>query len=1175
MSTPAIRPPFVAIFLACAYAATTQLWAGELIWEAGLESEIPGQPPTAIAYRPLTSQGELDALPITDSNSIGSIVFPMDGAPTLPAPVNGEPYLRIFDYHETQAAGVEWNFAEVDEGYDAIKLSFKLRAQGLIEGGGDLRLSIGPASTSTSFTLNGSANRPFLVNFSNDGQVSIEHASFDQRHSASFNPNATQDVTLLINDLDIDALTVNTPDGGKESLPPNSILLYLGDERVGLSTFDDRTEHAEFDTRPINLGRLSLHTLTSATGIDFGVGELRVESLHPYYPGPFPKDEFQHRVLLDENFDTDTSDVTTLPNWQLTDGSALLPVANGALVFDDTTAGAVSAQRFFRDGMEALRDPDSDELGPYFYVRFHLTIEEPPELGSSGYFLGYNNPVTIENMRGFIWLKSDENGQANLGLSTANNDINFASQSLVQGETYTIVVRYDLSRNDAWLWINPSVNDEPTITAQQPDDISYYRVDAITANFNAANQLGRFRVGDLRAATSLRAALADGHFGQPPTSTITRTSSSFIVESDDYDALLDHYGNLSSLNAFGEQIVSEALWDKVTYQIDDYLDRRNISEQYAKSQTDLIMTHIDASDARLSLFFQNNDEAENATYVIPFSTTDLIAITTDDGVRHVAPFSDTLERVTNEIILECTGGETWVRGIDTLTLNSASQSGRPVTKINLPSRSLRQLDFHFGELVLIEPTEYRVFQRDQLSSGLVRVCGRAPSAADSVEVRFSGESTFNGSFSTTWQAVAFTGEPLGQFDDSFRIPSGGWHTAEVRVLEDGAVIAEQTISRFGVGEVFVCAGQSNSTNTGTDPVDQTSGMVAAYTGGHWQLGNDPFPGNHDSTSKGSYYSTLGDQLYARLGVPIAFASTGHGGTHIALWQPDVAYRYTSFTYARYNGIYDWTLHRILQLGQDGFRTVLWHQGESDSSHTPGIERTSEQEYYDGLSNVIQQTRTAADWDIPWFVAQTSVWPIDNPDGDENIQAAQQRLWSDGVAHEGANSDLIGIEYRQFETSRVHFRPIGLRRHAELWEVKLGDHIDALNGGVFALDSDGDSLPDFWERAFALPVSEAASASSNQDGDRYTDYEEFIAGSDPLNSSDFPDLKLSHANEQLALDYQARPHRRYLLWQSNNLQDWSLAREDIATQATDIRIEAELTSEPTFYRLQWLNELDTE
>ena len=55
-----------------------------------------------------------------------------------------------------------------------------------------------------------------------------------------------------------------------------------------------------------------------------------------------------------------------------------------------------------------------------------------------------------------------------------------------------------------------------------------------------------------------------------------------------------------------------------------------------------------------------------------------------------------------------------------------------------------------------------------------------------------------------------------------------------------------------------------------------------------------------------------------------------------------------------------------------------------------------------------------------------------------------------------------------------------------------------------LDSDGDGMPDEWERKFGLDPNDPADADGDLDNDGFTNLEEFLAGTDPKDSASHPD-----------------------------------------------------------------------
>jgi hypothetical protein len=317
-------------------------------------------------------------------------------------------------------------------------------------------------------------------------------------------------------------------------------------------------------------------------------------------------------------------------------------------------------------------------------------------------------------------------------------------------------------------------------------------------------------------------------------------------------------------------------------------------------------------------------------------------------------------------------------------------------------------------VVIRSPREYQVIQRYSIDEGALVISGRVNVPCDSVRAQVVGKSRSGEELPNDWQKLSY--HPLTQsFHYATHFPAGGWYELKIQAMLADEVVGEQTVQRFGIGEVFIGAGQSNSTNSGEFKIEQSSGMVSSFGGEHWQLANDPQIGVHDRSQGGSYYPAFGDELYAELKVPIGIAATGFGGTSVNQWQPNEA-------------LHQWMMTRIHQLGPQGFRAVLWHQGESDVGMNPD-------EYYQKLKTIIESSKEKAGWEFPWFVAQVSYHNPENPSFD-TTRTAQAKLWADGVALEGPDTDVLGGENRDVGGKGIHFSPIGLKAHGEMWAEKV-------------------------------------------------------------------------------------------------------------------------------------------
>lgn len=336
-------------------------------------------------------------------------------------------------------------------------------------------------------------------------------------------------------------------------------------------------------------------------------------------------------------------------------------------------------------------------------------------------------------------------------------------------------------------------------------------------------------------------------------------------------------------------------------------------------------------------------------------------------------------------------------------------------------------------LTITSPRDYQVVQRETVDSGRVLISGRTKLPASAIEMRLLGKNL--PAALPEWHPLKFNAKTR-KFSQWLSTPAGGWYSLEVRARDQGKTLAVEKVARFGVGEVFVGAGQSNSTNSGELKTKQETGMVSSFSGTHWQLADDPQPGVADRTQGGSFWPAFGDKLYRELEVPIGVATTGYGGTSVNHWQPDG------------DLFRDWLLRRINQLGPQGFRAVLWHQGESDIN-------MPEEEYYGKLKNTILTSTKQAGWEFPWFVAQASYHNAEKPSFD-NVRSAQKRLWEEGIACKGPDTDVLTGDHRDLGGKGIHFSPKGLKSHGEMWADEVLPYVmEVLDANASARPADSE------------------------------------------------------------------------------------------------------------------------
>ena len=348
-------------------------------------------------------------------------------------------------------------------------------------------------------------------------------------------------------------------------------------------------------------------------------------------------------------------------------------------------------------------------------------------------------------------------------------------------------------------------------------------------------------------------------------------------------------------------------------------------------------------------------------------------------------------------------------------------------------------------LRLTSPTAQAVLQRQTANAGRVLVGGEVQSDTPvSVEIRLDGGE---------WKPVPTMENPgtivVQSFSQTLDLPKG-MHTLEARAVRDGRTLTNAPSVKFGIGEVFVVTGQSNSANHGAVKTKATSDQVFTLTPkGTWQPCADPQPGA--SGGGGSILPALGDELQKRLGVPIGFIPCGIGATSVREWLPTgVPFPNPPTIVSRVRKTADgaweadgkaYAMLVTRMRSVPSFRAVLWHQGESDANQKDQTRTLSGKLYAEYLTKLIAGANKDSQRTAPWFVAQVSYHgPTDV--GSEDIRSAQASLWKNGVALEGPDSDALRGPLRDNGGQGVHFSGEGLKAHAHAWAEKLVPWIES-------------------------------------------------------------------------------------------------------------------------------------
>jgi hypothetical protein len=338
-------------------------------------------------------------------------------------------------------------------------------------------------------------------------------------------------------------------------------------------------------------------------------------------------------------------------------------------------------------------------------------------------------------------------------------------------------------------------------------------------------------------------------------------------------------------------------------------------------------------------------------------------------------------------------------------------------------------------LSVTSPMSYAVFQRSLANTGRIPISGSAPVPVARLEAQVTLASGYregvDGRSSADFVEIARPG--ARDFRATLQAPAGGWYTVTIRAVDQaGAVIGEASVSKVGVGEVFVAAGHSFCSNfQGDRPgraeddrvatcIDWTNTPPAQLAFRH---ADDPLrPGD---AHRASPWPAVGDVLVRQLNVPVLIISTGIGGTTVERWRKvaeDPSVGDSSYVACRAT-LQHWTPYT-------GVRALIWFGNENDLNQGPTAEV-----FADNFRRLIARTRLDSGIpNLPWIIAFDAFDPgIAEKIGLEEMQRRKERidrgaqnvLESVPFTFDGPQTDDLGPEFRRNDGD--HFNEAGVQQ----------------------------------------------------------------------------------------------------------------------------------------------------
>ena len=342
-----------------------------------------------------------------------------------------------------------------------------------------------------------------------------------------------------------------------------------------------------------------------------------------------------------------------------------------------------------------------------------------------------------------------------------------------------------------------------------------------------------------------------------------------------------------------------------------------------------------------------------------------------------------------------------------------------------------------AQIQITYPLSRMVFQRNGGNNASVAITGYYQQTIDRVEARAVA---IQGGTTTAWQTVQTN--PKGGFYSGSLTVAGGWYQLEVRGSLAGSVVVSATLAKFGVGEVFVVAGQSNAAGyynfggpaSSDDRVNTVDFYDSSGSTGYPQPNFIHLDANSPVAPHGQSawcWGKLGDLIASRYNVPVMFYNAAFDGTLARNWAESADGGSTLSGYV--NAFYDpgqpfVFLKTALNYyaSMTGARAVLWHQGESDTQLS-----TTATAYKNALQTVINKSRQYYGNNIGWMVARVSY--IRGFTSSAVISGQDQTISSTSNTFQGPNTDVIQIPRANMD---IHFQGSGLTDLANAWNSSL-------------------------------------------------------------------------------------------------------------------------------------------
>lgn len=328
-----------------------------------------------------------------------------------------------------------------------------------------------------------------------------------------------------------------------------------------------------------------------------------------------------------------------------------------------------------------------------------------------------------------------------------------------------------------------------------------------------------------------------------------------------------------------------------------------------------------------------------------------------------------------------------------------------------------------------------------------------------------------------WTSFSFS--QYGPFRFSVNLPAG-WYRVDLQATINGTT--QSATAKFGVGDVFYIAGQSNAQGASNSSIfNETAydGVVSdqSYENCTMQMPRhpimQPIQASYGIGTQGPNswcYTVMGNRLIeynAGTDVPVAFFNGASFGTNLQNWLASSDNQATYYWFADTRNVCSPNSYEnYLYVGQPyrafknllnfqggifGARGIIWHQGEGDNQQA-----TSTSDYTNGFNTLAYKFRSEVDntslacWIAKATYDETWITNLDkngNPHGIPtwpDVQTAQANLGNSTPNRTGVDSDNIAnsqdVNSSDHRPDGVHFSGNQLQALGTAWASQVNSNL---------------------------------------------------------------------------------------------------------------------------------------